>query len=175
MAGRLFVLLLLVSAPAFGADPAAVARLLGGYEWHPDKAAFEQLGAGTDTLLMQIAGDDSRTRLMRQRAMAALSLYPNDKVFHWFETLVSDGQDAIMRRRAVDVMCSTFRASRGDAVVSAVTPLLGADDAYLRVRAAVCLREIGGATATDALANYRRGIKAAWEAKAAGFKGTNIP
>lgn len=175
MANRLVVLLLLVSAFAFGADPAAVTRLLGGYEWHPDKAAFERLGPGTDTLLMQIAADKSRTRLMRQRAMAALSLYPNDNVFKWFETLVSSGQDAIMRRRAVDIMCSTFQAARSAAVVSAVSPLLGADDAYLRVRAAVCLREIGGTTANDALANYRRGIKAAWEAKAAGFKGADKP
>lgn len=171
----LLLSLLLIVLPAFGADRAAVVNLLNGYEYRPDKAALDRLGPNVYRALLDLAGDDAATNLMRGRAMAALTLYPNDEVWAWFVSATKDVRHPVLRRRAVDAMCKGFAAQRGDALVSALAPLLQATDAHLRVSTARCLREIGGRNADAALSAYRKTIHQPWEARAAGFKGANTP
>lgn len=171
----LILSILLFSLPVFAADQAAVLPLLNGYGWRPDKAAFDQLGPDTYRVLIDIADNKSTTNLIRSRAMAALTLYSNDKVWTWFVSSVNAASDdlggKVFRRRAVDALCKTFAAQRGSAVEAVVAPLLWASDVHLRVSAARCLRGIGGSKAEAALSMYRQHIDQPWEARAAGFSG----
>jgi hypothetical protein len=172
---RIFLLsMLLIALPAPGADRAGVMGLLEGYEWRPDKAAFDQLGQDAWHQLIEVAGNGAATNLVRGRAMAALTLYPNDEVWTWFVSAAThDGGQPVLRRRALDAMCATFATRRADALEGVVEPLLQAADAHLRVSAAKCLRTIGGNKADAALSQYRRNIHQPWEARAAGLSGAN--
>lgn len=170
MARLLALSILMLALPAAAVQRDTVVGLLRGYEWHPDKAALDRLGPDVYRALIDIAGDNTATNLVRGRAMAALTLYPNDEVWAWFAGAVSDTADGARRRRLVDAMCDAFAAGKGDAVESLVAPLLAAGDVHLRISAAKCLRKVGGSRAEAALAAYRQGIRQPWEARAAGFK-----
>lgn len=164
----LMLFLLFTAVPSFAADRAAVAGLLTGYEWHLDAHAFGKLPPDTWQTLIAIANDPAETNFIRQRAMAALTLYPNNAVWTWFDARVASAKGAV-RRRSVDALCAAFATRRGPAVEAAVSPLLQSTDAQLRVSAAKCLRQVGGSKAEAALSQYRAHIRHAWEARAAGF------
>lgn len=149
--------------------------LLKGYEWQMDVDAFRKLGPNGFEPLLAIANDPDVINLYRGRALAALTLYPNDAVWDFMNGYVSAGQDPVMRRRTAEAMCRTFRAQRENDVEATMIPLLQATDPQLRTKAAKCLQGIKGKTAQDALAHYRRSIKQPWEARAAGFGETSTP
>lgn len=169
---RLPILLMLVALPLYAADRARVMPLLKGYEWRLDPMAFRQLGPDAVAPLLAIVEDSDVIKLYRGRALAALTLYPNDQVWDFMAGYVTAGQDPVLRRRTVEAMCSAFRDSRSGDVQSALIPLLEEPDPQLRTKAAKCLRGMGdeGSKATQAaLAAYRQRIRQPWEARASGF------
>ncbi len=77
---RAAILVFLLAANSAGADPSrkAALHLLAGYEPTATAADFVRLGQGIDRVLISIARDPTTTRLLRQRAMAALGTVPTE-------------------------------------------------------------------------------------------------
>ncbi len=142
-----------------------IARL-AGYEWQMPEEPLSIQNA--PAILIQVAGDERHARYIRTRAIATLSLYATDPVWAFLAARVERAV-GVDRRRAVDVLCDGFVASRSSQVTSLLVPLLAAEDPHLRARSAVCLGHIGSEEANAALVAYRRAIENDWEATAAGF------
>ncbi len=141
--------------------------LLQGHEWDVPSAPSQDADADLD--LIRIASDHSQPNFIRARARATLTLYPNDRVWHYFDQLVAQTDSQVERRRAVDSLCAAFLKTRPARVESLVAPLLKHQDPHLRLRSVRCLRLIDSATARDALAAYGGAIAVEWERDAAGF------
>jgi len=164
------LLLFVIALPGLAADREAVMNLLKGYEWRLDAAGFESLGAEAYRELLAIAADKAELNMVRGRALAALTLYPNQQVWLFFADRVAKPGDApALRRRAVDVMCETFATARAQEVEAILVPLLEDGDAHLRIAAAKCLLAMGNDSSKQSLRHYRDTIDNSWEARAAGF------
>lgn len=168
------LLLLAFTLPALAVDRADVMNLLKGYEWQVNVGAFHKLGAEAYVPLLKIAGDQDEVNLYRGRALAALTLYPNDSVWDFFAGRVASSDNQVQRRRTVEAICKTFRASRGADVAEILIPLLKTSDPQLRTKAARCLQGMQGEAVRRALTDYHKTIKQPWESRAAGFGGANI-
>jgi len=164
------LLLFVVALPGLAADRQSVMNLLEGYEWRLDAEGFQSLGADAYLELLAIAGDKGELNMVRGRALAALTLYPNQQVWLFFaDRVAKPGDEPVLRRRAVDAMCETFTTARAQEVAAVLMPLLEDGDAHLRIAAAKCLRGIGDDSSNEALRAYRQTIEDSWEARAAGF------
>jgi hypothetical protein len=147
-----------------GAENDVMAHLQG-YEWQIPSSPLPVRDA--DRILIEVASDESRPNFIRARAAAALTLYPTERVFDYYENQVRTAA-SVVRRRSVDAMCVTFLPGKSARVESLVSPLLTSSDPHLRARSAHCLRNIESDSARQALSVYRNSV-AEWEATAAGF------
>lgn len=139
-----------------------VMALLRGYEWDISADRFAALDGEPWSLLMEIARDDALPDYIRGRARAALTLYPNQQVWQFYRQQLGT-ETGGGRRRVVDAICEAFVEVRGAGVENVMKPLLRADDAHLRSRAAICLERIDSETAQRAVQQYRQGIAEPWE------------
>lgn len=144
-----------------------VMALLRGYEWDVSADRFEVLDGEPWPVLMEIARDETLPDYIRGRARAALTLYPNQEVWQFYRQQLGTetGGD---RRRVADAICEAFVDVRQEGVESVMKPLLGAEDAHLRSRAAICLNRIDSKTAQRAVQQYRQGIAEPWERRVIG-------
>lgn len=165
----LLCIVMLMSAPSSASEREAVLRLLDGYEWQVNEAAFRQLPEDTWQVLLEIATDMDLMKLTRSRASAALTLYPNDAVWAYFSRAITEPETPVQRRRAVEALCQAFRVEERPAMETLLVPMLEASDAHLRTKVASCLQSVNSERALQALARYRERIEEDWEVRAAGF------
>jgi HEAT repeat protein len=157
------------------ASDEAVLSLLQGYEWKLQEQAFYQLGEAAVSSLIEIAEDENQVNFIRARAATALTLFPGDEAWEYYESEINRvandrvANDRVRRRQLVQNFCTSFALSRPQQVEAIVMPLLKESDAHLRVKSARCLSKINGVQSREALAAYRELITEPWEARAAGF------
>ncbi len=151
------------------ASDEAVLDLLQGYEWRLQEDKLQGIGPDAYKSLLNIADDADQVNFIRARAAFALTLFPNDEVWDFYEREITMGQNRIRRRQLVQNFCASFLQTRPNKVESALMPLLKASDAHLRSSTARCLQKLDSVQARRALASYRRTISEAWELHAAGF------
>jgi len=147
----------------------AVLDLLQGYEWHLQEDRLQSIGPDAYKSLLNIADDAEQVNFIRARAALALTMFPNDEVWDFYEREITTGQNRIRRRQLVQNFCTSFLQTRPDKVESALMPLLKASDAHLRSNTARCLQKLDSEQVRKALASYRSTITEAWELRAAGF------
>ena len=141
-------------------EEAGILKLLRGYEWNLDEAAFELLPTNTWKHLLRIASDNRFRKVTRSRAEVALTLYPNEEVWlHMKSQLNSDISEPAgklaTRRRMVEQLCRTFALRRPRLVELELIPLLEESDPHLRVVAARCLQKFSAESSMKALSRYR--------------------
>ncbi len=146
--------------------PARIMPLLRGYEWHFDEDRFRALPADSYHALLKIARSSDHPGYIRDRAMAALRLYSNDEVWAFFHESVSNADNKIRRRRAVQGMCETFAKEQSQRVENAIVEMLDSEDPHLRVKVARCLRGLSSVSAQAQFSSYRSKISESWELKA---------
>jgi HEAT repeat protein len=151
------------------ASDEAVLSLLQGYEWKLQEQAFYQLGEAAVSSLIEIAEDENQVNFIRARAATALTLFPGDEAWDYYESEITLGVDQVRRRQLVQNLCTAFASTRPQQVEAMVMPLLKEPDARLRAKSARCLSKINGVQSREALATYRESIIEPWEARAAGF------
>lgn len=147
-----------------------IMHLLQGYEWHIDAPAFDRLGDDAFEALIDIAEDPDVAGVFRERAFAALGLYPNRIVRDYLFAQLEAPETTVRRRRTVEVLCAAFGDSRLGEIEESLLPYLEARDAHLRTKVAKCLEGSTDPRVDRALARYRARIVESWEARAAGFE-----
>ena len=162
-------LLIPALCPETKASDEAVLSLLQGYEWKLQEHAFHQLGEAAVSSLIEIAEDKNQVNFIRARAATALTLFPGDEAWDYYESEITVGIDRVRRRQLVQNFCTSFALTRPQQVEAMVVPLLKEPDAHLRAKSARCLSKINSAQSREALATYRESIEEPWEARAAGF------
>ena len=143
-----------------------VMPLLKGYEWQFDSDKFAALPPDSYHALLQIAGSRDHPGFIRERAMVALRIYPNDEVWAFFNEAVSNAASNVKRRRAVQGMCQAFAETHSRRVEDAIAKMLDAEDPHLRVRVARCLKSLDSESAREKLSSYRSKISESWELEA---------
>lgn len=171
-----FLCCLLIPAlcPETQASDEAVLSLLQGYEWKLQEQAFHQLGEAAVGSLIEIAEDENQVNFIRARAATALTLFPGDAAWDYYESEITVAIDRVAidrvrRRQLVQNFCTSFALTRPQRVEVMVMPLLKEPDAHLRAKSARCLSKLNSVQSREALATYRESIKEPWEARAAGF------
>jgi hypothetical protein len=170
----LIIVVLSFCASAIAEDEAAL-DLLQGYEWQLSEVRLLELGPDAYRDFLTIARDETQLNFIRARAVTALTRFPNDEVWVFFESGIVDNhglvaeQGVVKRRQLVEGLCSSFLASRPEAVGEILSPLLKESDVHVRAKSAKCLQQVDSAEAQNALAEYRSSISKSWELKAAGF------
>ena len=137
--------------------------LLKGYEWSMPGERLGALGPDVWRELIDIARDTKVPAFIRARAATSLTLYPNDHVWAFYMAQIDSGAAPTVRRRMVDDLCAAFSELHPSRVEQVLEPLLAAQDAPLRTRAAACLATIGSDTAMQALERWRETIAEPWE------------
>jgi len=132
-----------------------VLRLLNGYEWQLDEKAFRLLPDNCWEDLLLISTDKSFSKVIRSRASAALTLFPNDKTWLYLMSRIADDNPLIVKRRTAEQICKAFMANRTQAVEKLMIPLLRDDDSQLQGIAARCLQPGTSDESSAALAAYR--------------------
>jgi hypothetical protein len=161
------VLLGLVCCPGFGDEGApGVMPLLKGYEWQFNPDQFRALPADSYQELLRIAGSVEYPGHIRERALAALSIYPNDAVWSFMYGDLRNSADGVRRRRLVEAMCVAFAGQRPREVEDAIVKMLDSADPHLRVKVAKCLKTLDSESAREQLDHYRSRITESWEAVA---------
>lgn len=143
-----------------------VMPLLKGYEWQFDADRFRALPPDSYRELLQIARNETLPRYMRERAMVALRIYPNDEVWTFFDDELSNAANSMRQRRAVVAMCQAFAIDRPQRVERAIIDMLGSEDPHLRVKVARCLKILNSESALQRFRSYRSKISEAWELQA---------
>lgn len=175
---RYVIVMMLTTALTFlshavGADDEAVLDLLQGYEWRLQQDKLQDLGPEAYKSLLNVAQDTNQVNFIRARAAFALTIFPNDEVWDFFEHEITQGQNRIRRSQLVQNFCTSFLQTRPDKIALTLLPLLKESDAHLRSHSASCLQNLDGEQVRDALASYRRTISEPWELRAAGFSLSN--
>ena len=67
-----------------------VKPLLEGYEWRLTPEPFICMGKGVDAALRAVASDETLPYYYRQRALTALSLFPNRDTANYLQQVISD-------------------------------------------------------------------------------------
>lgn len=145
---------------------APIMPLLKGYEWQFEADKFKALPPDSYQALLQIARNRDHPGFIRERAMAALRIYPNDEVWAFFNEAVRNTADKVKRRRAVQAMCQAFAENHAGRVENAIVELLEDEDPHLRVKVARCLKTLHSESARERFNGYRSRISKTWEAKA---------
>lgn len=144
----------------------SIMPLLKGYEWQFDPDKFKALPPDSYQALLQIARNRDHPGFIRERAMAALRLYPNDEVWAFFHEAVRNTADKVKRRRAVQAMCQAFAENHAGRVANAIVELLEDEDPHLRVKVARCLKILHSESTRERFERYRSRISKTWEATA---------
>jgi hypothetical protein len=163
------LLLAFASLPVLAADREDVLLRLQGYEWSLSEAGLKDLGSETAEVLLDIANDEEVFVVVRERAIAALTLFPRDEVFTFYLEQIETSQTQARKRRVVESICVAFWTVRPGDVESVFVPLLKSDDIHLRTKVARCMKDSQNRQTRDALNAYFASIELPWEAEAAGY------
>ena len=122
-----------------GSNKDQVLRMLEGRHWKLDISAFNKLGEGVDTILIEIAKNDSLMNVIRFRALEVLSLFPTDKTASFFED-TAEKAFTPMARRGFEAMRRSFAKTKPERVKKLATKLLKHRNANIRISAARYIR-----------------------------------
>ena len=101
-------LLMLLATTGWAVPPQSqVLGLLEGRHWQLDPGAFRRLGAGTETVLQELADNESLTNYLRFRALEALSAFPEDETAAFLEAF-SQRTEPALARRGVEALSRGF-------------------------------------------------------------------
>jgi len=134
--------LLFLSAPARGEEQSTrdkVLKLLKGYEYEPGQSEWDEIGPEAASVLMDIASDPQQVKILRARALLALSYFPLAKVRVFMVELVSmEGQDEMVVRKGLYSLASAFGKNSLDDVAA----FLGHENPDVREAAARAVGKI---------------------------------
>jgi hypothetical protein len=103
--------LFLLAGTSWAVPPRSqVLGLLEGRHWQLDPGAFRRLGAGTETVLQELADNESLTNYLRFRALEALSVFPEDETAAFLEAF-SQRTAPHFARRGVEALSRGFGQS----------------------------------------------------------------
>ena len=101
-------ILMLLATTGWAVPPRShVLGLLEGRHWQLNAAAFRKLGPGTETLLQELADNESLTNYLRFRALEALSAFPEDETAAFLEAF-SQRTAPHFARRGVEALARGF-------------------------------------------------------------------
>ncbi|HIO62264.1 MAG TPA: hypothetical protein EYN39_10750 [Deltaproteobacteria bacterium] len=122
-------------------DKAEVLKQLEGRHWELNAEAFQRLGKGTDSVLIEIAGNTSLLNILRFRALEALSIFPSENTADFLEN-TADKSFASLARRAFEAMKRGFAKTQPNRVKQLASRLLNHRNAHLRISAARYIRAV---------------------------------
>ena len=123
--------------------------LLQGYEWRLEPVRFTTL-ANADLVLMEIAEDASLMNVYRFRALAALQLFPKDRVADFLENYIAQNPTSSHSRRALEALSAGFSESHPKRVSDTAQKLLQDPNPHVRISAARTLKALDTPKATSA-------------------------
>jgi len=126
-----------VAAP----DKAQVMELLEGRHWKLDSEAFQSLEVGTDSVLIEIAGDTALVNYLRFRAVEALALFPTKMTADFLE-LTAEKSFAALSRRGFEAFKRGFSKTDPQRVTQLAAHLLKHHNAQVRISAARAMRTL---------------------------------
>ena len=128
---------IVVAAP----EKSDVLELLEGRHWKLDSEAFQSLEVGTDSVLIEIAGDTALINYLRFRALDALSLFPTENTASFLE-LYAEKSFAPFARRGFEALKNGFYKTQPQRVKRLAARLLKHPNAQVRISAARFMRSV---------------------------------
>lgn len=118
----------------------AIAALLSHHHDVPDRAALEDAADDPRQVVFEIARDDDSFVFHRQRALNALTHWPDEEVYDYLVGLLDDDStEDGLRHHLLPIVADGF----GDDALDAIEPyLVDADDPQIRMSAAAAIAEI---------------------------------
>ena len=126
-----------VAAP----EKTQVIEMLEGRHWKLDVKQFKSLEEGTDSILIEIAGDTALINYLRFRALEALSLFPTEKTAVFLER-TADKSFAALARRGFESLKRGFTKTEPQRVKRLAARLLKHRNAQVRISAARVMRTL---------------------------------
>jgi hypothetical protein len=118
-----------------------VMELLEGRHWSLETEKFLNLGHGTDSVLINIAGDVSLINYLRFRAVEVLSLFPTESAATFLETTAKN-EFATLARRGFEALKRGFAKTQTERVKQLANHLLKHNNAQVRISAARFIRSV---------------------------------
>lgn len=130
--------------------------LLEGYEWQLSPQQFICRGKGVDAALREIASDETLPSYYRQRALTALSLFPNPDTATYLEQVISDSASHPSHvQRALSSYTEAFARKQPNRVTEvARNALMLSSDYQIRAAAAETLARVRTTGAKETLRGY---------------------
>lgn len=134
----------------------AVKSLLEGYEWELVPERFICAGKGVDVALREIASDETLLNYYRQRALAALRLFPNAENASYLEQVISSSASHPSQvQRALYAYAKGFAGKQPERVTEVARNALVLNTDYqTRTAAAATLATLRTSGARTALRVY---------------------
>lgn len=159
---RLFLLILGLSLFSSSCTLQAQTRtrdvkpFLQGYEWELAPERFVCMGKGVDAALREVASDETLPNYYRQRALIALSLFPNPKTASFLEQVISDsGSHPSHVQRALYAYSDAFADKQSERVTEVARNALSSSGDYqIKTAAAETLAGLRTSEAKAALRDY---------------------
>jgi hypothetical protein len=133
-----------------------VKPLLEGYEWRLAPQRFICMGKGVDAALRAVASDETLPYYYRQRALTALSLFPNRDTANYLQQVISDSASHPSHvQRALYAYAGAFSGKQPGRVTEvARNALMLSSDHQIRTAAAETLARIRTTGAKQTLRDY---------------------
>jgi hypothetical protein len=133
-----------------------VKPLLEGYEWRLAPEQFICMGKGMDAALRAVASDETLPYYYRQRALTALSLFPNRDTANYLEQVISDSASHPSHvQRALSAYAEAFAGKQPRRVTEVARNALAlSSDHQIRTAAAETLARLRTTGAKQTLRDY---------------------
>ena len=127
----------------------AIAALLSHHHEVPDRETLEDAVDDPRQVVFEIARDDDSFVFHRQRALNALTHWPDDEVYDYLVGLLDDDStEDGLRHHLLPILVDGF----GDDALEALAPyLVDADDPQIRISAAAAISELSSDDARQLL------------------------
>jgi hypothetical protein len=133
-----------------------VKPLLEGYEWRLAPEQFICVGEGVDAALRAVAADETLPYYYRQRALTALSLFPNRDTANYLEQVISDSASHPSHvQRALSAYAGAFAGKQPGRVTEVARNALAlSSDDQIKSAAAETLARLRTTGAKQTLRDY---------------------
>lgn len=136
------------------ADVETAVLLLSGFHGIADQATFAEQIAEPVPVLWSIVRDATRPHFMRDRALIALTYWPDETLrSHLMTMLTQASDDSMDKHTAMTLLARGF----GEDALPTLVPMLQSEDLQIRLTAVDSLRLIGTPASLEALASARQG------------------
>ncbi len=133
-----------------------VKPLLEGYEWQLAPEPFICMGKGVDAALRAVASDETLPYYYRQRALTALSLFPNRDTANYLQQVISDSASHPSHvQRALYAYANAYAGKQPGRVTEVARNALAlSSDDQIRFAAAETLARLRTTGAKQTLRDY---------------------